>query len=148
FVAGAGAAGLGWGIAGFMFFSTASIAWQMVLALVLAGVAMAAVPVLAPVMAAFFAFTIPALLPITVRFLLQGSSIGFALGALGVVFGAGLAVGAWRMHQAIVRALVLAFENHDLVAKLSREVAERARAEAGLREARDELEARVRDGIQ
>jgi PAS domain-containing protein len=146
FIAGAAAAGLGWGAAGLLFFSeTSSATWQMFLALVLAGVATAAVPVLAALMSAFLAFTIPTLLPIVARFFLEGSPVGFAVGTLGVVFGAGLGVSAWRMHQAIVGALVLAFENHDLVAELSVEVAERARAEAGLRDARDELEARVRE---
>ena len=145
FVAGAAGAGLGWGVAGILFFSGTSAAWQMFLALVLAGVAMAGVPVLAPAMGAFLAFTIPTLLPITARFLLEGGATGLAVGALGVVFGGGLAASAWRMHQAIVGALVLAFENHDLVSELSVEVAERGRAEAGLREARDELEVRVRE---
>ena len=45
FVVGVAAAGLGWGMAALLFFST-STPWQMFLALVLAGVAMAAVPVL------------------------------------------------------------------------------------------------------
>src|SRR5262249_58797185 len=101
---------------------------------VLAGVAMASVSVLAPVMAAFFAFTIPALLPITGRFLLQGQSTGLGMAALGVLYAAGLAFGAWRMHQAIVRALRLAFENRDLVAEL--------------RAARAELEQRVRESTE
>jgi PAS domain S-box-containing protein len=131
FIAGAAAGGLGWGAAGILFFSDASVPWQMFLALVLAGVGMASVPVLAPVMAAFFAFTIPTLLPIIGRFLLQGQATGLGMAALGVVFGGGLAFSAWRMHQAIVRALVLAFENRDLVAEL--------------RAARDELEQRVQE---
>ncbi len=131
FVVGAAAGGLGWGAAGILFFADTSVPWQMFLALVLAGVAMASVPVLAPVMAAFFAFTIPTLVPIIGRFLLQGQSTGLSMAALGVLFGGGLAFGAGRMHQAIVRALVLAFENRDLVAEL--------------RTARDELEQRVRE---
>ena len=40
FVAGAAAAGLGWGAAGILFFSESSIPWLMFLALVLAGVGM------------------------------------------------------------------------------------------------------------
>src|SRR5262249_10852778 len=102
FVTGAAAAGLGWGAAGFLFFSETSVPWQMFLALVLAGVAMAAVPVLASVLAAFFAFTIPTLLPITVRFLLQGQPTGLGMATLGVLFGGGLGFSAWRMHQALV----------------------------------------------
>jgi PAS domain S-box-containing protein len=145
FVAGAAAAGLGWGAAGFLFFSGTSVPWQMFLALVLVGVVMAAVPVLAPVLAAFFAFTVPTLLPITVRFLLQGQPTGLCLAALGVVLGCCLGFGAWRAHQVLVRALVLAFENRDLVAELSVEVLERRRAEASLRAARDELEQRVHE---
>jgi len=145
FVAGAAAAGLGWGAAGFLFFLETSVPWQMFLALVLAGVAMAAVPVLAPVLAAFFVFTIPTLLPITVRFLLQGPPTGLCMAALGVLFGGNLGFSAWRMHQALVRALVLAFENRDLVAELSVEVLERRRAEDSLRAARDELEQRVHE---
>ena len=86
FVWRAAAAGLGWGAAGFLFFSETSVPWQMFLALVLAGVAMAAVPVLAPVLAAFFAFIIPTLLPITVRFLLQDQPTGLGMAALGVLF--------------------------------------------------------------
>ena len=145
FVAGAAAAGLGWGAAGILFFSETSVPWQMFLGLVLAGVAMAAVPVLAPVLAAFFAFTIPTLLPITAQFFLQGQPIGLGMAALAVVFGCSLGFGAWRAHQAVVRALVLAFENRDLVAELSVEVLERRRAEASVRAARDELEQRVHE---
>ena len=145
FVAGAAGAGLGWGAAGILFFSETSGAWLTFLALVLAGVAMASVPVLAPVMAAFLAFTIPTLLPMTVRLLLQGHPTGLAMAALGALFGTGLGFSAWRMHRAIVRALVLAFENRDLVAELSVEVIERAAAEASVRAAHDELEQRVRE---
>jgi two-component system cell cycle sensor histidine kinase/response regulator CckA len=145
FVAGAAGAGLGWGAAGVLFFSATSIPWQMFLALVLAGVGMASVPVPAPVMSAFLAFAVPTMLPVTARFLVQGEPIGPAMAALGALFGGGLVLSAWRMHRAIVRALVLAFENRDLVAELSVEVAERARAEAGARAARDELEQRVRE---
>jgi PAS domain S-box-containing protein len=145
FVTGATAAGLGWGAAGILFFSETSVPWQMFLALVLAGVAMAAVPVLAPVLTAFFAFTIPTLLPIIARFLLQGQPTGLGMAALGVLFGGGLGFSAWRMHQGLVRTLVLAFENRDLVAELSVEVLERRRAEANVRAARDELEQRVHE---
>ena len=145
FVAGTAAAGLGWGAAGILFFSEVSVPRQMFLALVLAGVAMASVPVLAPVLTAFLAFTIPTLLPITGRFLLQGQSTGLGVATLGVLFGAGLGFSAWRMHQAIVRALMLAFENRDLVAELSVEVLERSRAEASVRAAHDELEQRVHE---
>jgi PAS domain S-box-containing protein len=145
FVAGAAAAGLGWGAAGFLFFSETSVPWQMFLALVMVGVVMAAVPVLAPVLAAFFAFTVPTLLPITVRFLLQGQPTGLCLATLGVVLGCCLGFGAWRAHRVLVRALVLAFENRDLVAELSVEVLERRRAEASVRAARDELEQRVHE---
>ena len=67
------------------------------------------------------------------------------MATLGVLFGGGLGFSAWRMHQAIVRALMLAFENRDLVAELSVEVLERSRAEASVRTARDELEQRVRE---
>ena len=73
-------------------------------------------------MGAFFAFIIPTLLPITARFLFQGQSTGLGMATLGMLFGGGLSFGAWRMHQAIVQALVLAFENRDLVAELSVEV--------------------------
>jgi PAS domain S-box-containing protein len=145
FVAGAAAAGLGWGAAGILFFFEASVPWQMFLALVLAGVAMASVPVLAPVMPAFLAFAVPTLLPIIARFLFEGHSTGLGMAALGVLFGGGLGLSAWRMHRAVGRALVLAFENRDLVAELSVEVVERTRAEASVRAARDELEQRVRE---
>src|SRR5262249_11244755 len=104
-----------------------------------------AVPVLAPVLGAFFAFAIPTLLPIITRFLLQGQLIGLGMAALAVVFACSLGFCAWRAHQALVRALVLAFENRDLVAELSVEVLERRRAEASVRAARDELEQRVHE---
>ncbi len=143
FVAGAAAAGIGWGAAGLLFFSPASVPWQMFLSLVLAGVAMAAVPVLSPLRTAFAAFAIPTLVPITARFFVQADATGLGMGILGVVFGGGLGLSAWRLNQAIARALVLAFENRDLVAELSVEVLERRRAEASVRAARDLLEQRV-----
>jgi hypothetical protein len=116
FVTGAMAAGLGWGAAGGLFFSAASVPWQMFLALVLAGVTMAAVPVLAPVLAAFCAFTIPTLLPITVRFLPHGPPIGLGMAAFGVLFGTGSRLQRPAPAPGAVWALVLAFENRDLVA--------------------------------
>jgi PAS domain S-box-containing protein len=145
FIVGAAAAGLGWGAGGIVFFSETSIPWQMFLALILAGVATASVPVLASDMAAFLVFSIPTVAPITARFLVQGHAIGIAMAALGTLFGGGLVFSAWRMHEAIIRALVLAFENRDLVTELSVEVAERVRAEAEVRAARDELEQRVQE---
>jgi PAS domain S-box-containing protein len=106
---------------------------------------MASASVLSPVLAAFHAFAVPTLLPITLRFLLLGTTTGLATAALGVVFSAGLVLSAWSMHRALSRALALAFENRDLVANLSVQVSERARAEAELRAAHDELERRVEE---
>jgi PAS domain S-box-containing protein len=145
FVVGAAAAGLGWGASGIVFFPETSMPWQMVLALIVAGVATASVPVLASDMAAFLAFSIPTVAPITARFLMEGHAIGIGMAVLGTIFGGGLVFGAWRMHGAVVRALVLAFENRDLVTELSIEVAERARVEAEVRAARDDLERRVQE---
>jgi PAS domain S-box-containing protein len=145
FVLGALAAGIGWGGAGALLFPDVSVRWQMFLGLVIAGVAMASAPVLSPVPAAFHAFVVPTVLPITLRFLLQGQAIGFATGALGLVFLSGLVLSAWRMHRTLAEALALSFENRDLVADLSVQVAERARAQAELRAAHDELEQRVEE---
>ncbi len=107
------AAGLGWGAAGVVFFSQTSVPWQMILSLILAGVAMAAVPVLAPLMTAFLAFAIPALLPITAQFFLQREATAFGMGIFGVLFGGGLAL-----------------------QRLAHEPGDRASSPAGLREPR------------
>jgi signal transduction histidine kinase len=159
FIFGAGAAGIAWGGAGVLLFVPDSLGHQIFLAFVLGGMMTGAVAVLSWVKMAFLAFLIPAAIPIIFQFFLQGGDLFIAMGVMSVIFTVALLTMSRHLHASVSESLSLRFDKMDLIHNLSasesqttainialrEEVAERIKAEMGLRAARDELEARVHD---
>jgi two-component sensor histidine kinase len=85
-VAGIGASGLLWGLAGVFLFPIESTAHQAFIAFVLAGMVAGAVGTCYSVFPAFAFFSFPALLPIFFRFLLTGDELHTAMAAMTFLF--------------------------------------------------------------
>ena len=84
---GLGLAGLLWGAAGLFLFPLHSVAHQVFIAFVLAGMVAGAVGVFSPLLPVFLSFSIPALVPITVRFFAIGDTLHMGMGAMTTLFG-------------------------------------------------------------
>ncbi len=120
FAIGTGMAAVGWGIAGIALYPRDQLANQVILAFVLGGMVLGAGSILAARPEAFFAFILPAGMPVSVRFLLQGDALHFAMGLLAATFTVATLITTWRIHLTIRSSLNLQFENEDLVVDLRR----------------------------
>jgi signal transduction histidine kinase len=78
--------GLLWGATGIFLFPVHSIAHQVFIAFVIAGMVAGAVGVFSPIMPIFLAFSIPALVPITIRCILISDQMHMAMGAMITLF--------------------------------------------------------------
>ncbi|MEE4263767.1 MAG: hypothetical protein V2I56_13835 [Desulfobacteraceae bacterium] len=78
--------GLLWGSTAIFLFPVHSVAHQVFVAFVLAGMVAGAVGVFSPLIPVFLTFSIPALAPITIRFLTFGDALRMAMGAMTVLF--------------------------------------------------------------
>lgn len=139
YVVGAGAAGSVWGTAALVLFPTDSIAHQVFVAFVLAGMAAGGIGVLAPRMEACLAFLLPALLPLAARYLTLDTTLQTAMGIMTLIFLAGITLSARSFHRVICTSLDLRFDNQELEA----EIARRRRAEEQLFQEKDRLQATV-----
>jgi len=79
--------GILWGATALFLFPLHSVAHQVFIAFVLAGMVAGAVGVFSPLLPVFLAFSIPALVPITVRFFTMGDSLHMGMGAMTSLFG-------------------------------------------------------------
>jgi len=84
--AGLAISGLLWGATGIFLFPVHSVAHQVFIAFVIAGMVAGAVGVFSPIMPVFLAFSIPALVPITIRFILINDQLHMAMGAMITLF--------------------------------------------------------------
>lgn len=151
--AGATLSGIGWGAAGVLLFPAESIAHQVFLLLVLAGMTAGAVVVLPARMETCRAFMIPILLPVTFRLFTMGDEVHIAMGAMASLFLLAMLVIARRMHRTINTSLNFRFANRDLISyltaakgraerlneELAGEITRRKRTEAILRESQEQL---------
>jgi diguanylate cyclase (GGDEF)-like protein/PAS domain S-box-containing protein len=140
YVVGAAAAGTVWGAAALVLFPMASIAHQVFVAFVLAGMAAGGIAVLAPRMEACVVFLAPALLPLAIRFLSQGGALQTAMGGMTLLFLVAITLSAWNFHRAIRSSLNLRFDKQELQA----EIALRQRAEEQLSQEKERLQTIVR----
>ncbi|WP_332670869.1 diguanylate cyclase domain-containing protein [Aromatoleum sp.] len=140
YFAGAGAAGCVWGAAGLVLFPPDSIAHQVFVAFVLAGMSAGAVSVLASRIETCIAFMLPALLPLAIRYLTLHTPLQTAMGVMTVIFLVALSVSAWNFHCAIRTSLRLRFDKQDLEA----EIARRVRAEERLFNEKERLQTTLR----
>ena len=86
-ILGLGIAGILWGAAGLFLFPLRSVAHQVFIAFVLAGMVAGAVGVFSPLLPVFLSFSIPALVPIAVRFFAIGDTLHLGMGAMTTLFG-------------------------------------------------------------
>ena len=135
---GTGASGLLWGAGTVLLYGPGDHSSELILVFVVAGMTAGAAGTLATYLPAFFAFAVPAILPLAVRILLEGGSLHLAMGALGLVYLAALAIIAQNTSHAVTEAFRLGFENDALLARLSR-------AQAELEESNRTLEPRVEE---
>ena len=136
YLMGTGLAGSVWGAAAFVLFPLESIAHQVFVAFVLAGMSAGGISVLAPRMEACLAFLTPALLPLAIRYLTLQTTLQAVMGIMTLIFFAAMTVSAWSFHCAIRTSLNLRFDKQGLEA----EIAQRQRAEEALFQERERLQ--------
>ncbi|TAJ09345.1 MAG: response regulator [Nitrospirae bacterium] len=148
-----GLLGIGWGITGSLLFPVDSIAHQMFLVFVLAGMVSGAAAYLPASKPAFLCFVLPLLIPLTVRLLTMGDEVHLFMGLMAVLYGAALWATAWRTHVTIVASLNLRHENRELIAyltdakeraerlntDLTAEIEQRRQTEAALKQSEEQL---------
>lgn len=153
YVVATGLLGVGWGAAGALLFPLESVAHQMFLIFVLAGMVSGAAAYLPASQPAFLSFVLPLLLPLTLRLLTMGDEVHLFMGFMAVLYGVALWATAWRTHVTIVTSLNLRHENRELIAyltdakekadrlneDLTAEVAQRRQAEAALKQSEEQL---------
>jgi signal transduction histidine kinase len=135
---GTGVSGVLWGAGGVLLYAAGDHKAELILVFVAAGMTAGAAGTMAYYLPAFFAFATPTLLPLAARILLEGGSLHIAMGVLGVVYGAALALVAQNTSHAVTESFRLGFENDALLARLSR-------AQADLEESNRTLEERVEE---
>ncbi len=136
--------GILWGSAAIFLFPIDSVGHQAFIAFITGGMVAGAVGAFTAVIASFFVFTIPALLPICLRFLLLGSGIHVAMGAMVFLFLLIISGTAIRMHRDIINLLALKYEKSALIADLQQEVDQRREAQQNLKRQKEQVEETVR----
>ncbi|MGO8995018.1 MAG: ATP-binding protein [Polyangiaceae bacterium] len=122
--------GLAWGILGGALFPESSVAYQLAIGFVLAGLAAGSVAYFSSVPAAYYAFAGTALIPYAARLFAIGGVLQVTLGGLTVLYVGALAANVHRVNGVIRESFRVGFANEELVEKLRGEVDERTRAEA------------------
>lgn len=152
-----------WGSAGIFLFP-AEISHQIFIIFVLAGMTAGAVVSFSSLLKVGLIFIVLTLAPLSVRLFIEGHDIHLAMGVMSLIFMWLMVMTSRRMYQTTLTSLKLGFENSDLVAvlarekeatedlnrELRREIGERRRIEAGLRESEAHVRAvidNVPDGI-
>jgi hypothetical protein len=120
---GAIAIGLGWGLAGVLLFPMGSAFHMSILTLFIAGVSYVATVHHMPT-TAYFPLILVQLLPLSARYFHQGDQAHVTVGALILMFAAGLILVGRRMHNINTESLTLRFANTDLVNTLQGQKAE------------------------
>lgn len=118
FVTGVCLAGLGWGAAGIWLFPKGDLTHQVLLAFVLGGMMLGGGSILAARPEAFLSFLIPAGLPASLHFFLPVDEVHLAMGSLASIFTLATVLSTWRIYLTIDSALILQFENRDLLSAL------------------------------
>lgn len=163
FTIGTVVAGIIWGSAG-IFLLSGEQSHQVFVIFVLAGMTAGAVVSFSSLWKVGLIFILFTLAPLSVRLLVEGREMHLAMGLMSLLFMVLMVVISRRMYKTTLTSLKLGFENSDLVAvlarekaatedlnrELRREIGERARIEAGLRESEAHVRAvldNVPDGI-
>lgn len=135
YVAGTGLAGAVWGASALVMVPSTSLAHEVFVAFVLAGMAAGSITVLAFRMEACVAFLLPALLPLVFSYLTRGTTLHTVMGVMSSMFLVGMVISASTFNRSVRSALMLRFDKREL----EEEVARRDRAEKALLLERDRL---------
>jgi serine phosphatase RsbU (regulator of sigma subunit)/anti-sigma regulatory factor (Ser/Thr protein kinase) len=109
---------LGWGASGLFFFRDDSLAHQVFLIGMLAGVSAGAVPLLSASLRSTYVLLVLAITPVATRLLSADDVESRYLGILGIVFISIMAISAKRSHARTRDALALRRHNDELVTEL------------------------------
>ena len=118
FLVGVAFAGVGWGGAAVILYTSANLIIQLFILLVIGGMMLGAGSLLAARIEAALVFLLPAGLIPAVRLLLQGDKMHLAMGFLAGVFTIVTVLNTIRIHRVLVLSLKLQFENSDLLQEL------------------------------
>lgn len=117
FYAGATAAGLTWGMAGFWLFPADSHA-QMLMTFALSGIAAGGMSTLGMLPMAYAAFLLCSVLPFSLRLLLHPGHYYTLMAVMSLVFVVFLVMAAWRASRVFAESQRLRFENEDMTEKM------------------------------
>ncbi|MGZ8263328.1 MAG: EAL domain-containing protein [Burkholderiales bacterium] len=119
FVAGAAASGIVWGVLGSALYPAGWLPHEVLLILIICGMAVASILTLASMRHAFLAFLLPAMLPLVPTVFLQGTAIHWYMGVLVLVFLVVMLASGPVVSEMIGEAIGMKFENSELLARLS-----------------------------
>ena len=137
YVVGAALAGSVWGATAFVMIPSASVAHEVFVAFVLAGMSAGSVTVLAFRKEACMAFLFLTLLPLVFRYLALGTTLHMAMGVMTSLFLVSMVISASSFNRAVRTTLRLRFDKRELEEENRR----RERAEQALSLERDRLKA-------
>ncbi len=120
FNVGVAATGLGWGVAGTLFYAIDSLPHQAMVVFALAGMTGGAVAYLSFTRGVFPLYAVFTLGPFIATNFVRGGTLYTTTGVLVLVFFTGLMVSSRRMHLAFVESLMLRSENVDLLEAVRR----------------------------
>ncbi|MGZ3157540.1 MAG: diguanylate cyclase domain-containing protein [Burkholderiaceae bacterium] len=115
---GTGLAGCVWGSTALLLFPMNSLANQVFVAFVLAGMSAASISVLASRMEVCLAFLLPTLLPLLFQYMTLQSHLQTAMGVMTLLFLLGTIFSAWNFHRVIRTSLNLRFDKQELEAEM------------------------------
>lgn len=118
FAVGAGATGFVWGLAWFPFYSPDAEVASLFLPFMMAGVTGGSLVILTGNMPAFCSFLFAAMIPILIRLGIEGDAQHLIMGAMTLVYMAGLTLLARPMSQSLVSSVHLASMNEKLIRQL------------------------------
>ena len=137
YVVGAALSGGVWGAAALVMIPSGSVAHEVFVAFVLAGMSAGSVTVLAFRMETFMAFLLPTLLPLVYRYLTLGTTLHMAMGVMTSIFLVGMVISASSFNRSVRTSLILRFDKREL----EEENRQRERAEQALSLETDRLKA-------
>ncbi|MEP6739824.1 MAG: ATP-binding protein [Caldimonas sp.] len=112
--------GLVWGV-GAVYLMTPSSTEQLIVMVVISATASGAVPAFGNYLPATYAYIAPAMVPFIVWSATRGDALHAALTPLAIVFTSAYMVLAWRYNTHLLQALLVRFENLDLVEDLQKQ---------------------------
>lgn len=137
YVTGTALAGSVWGATAFVMIPSPSLAHEVLVAFVLAGMSAGSITVLAFRVESCLAFLLPTLLPLVVRYLTLETTLHIAMAIMTALFLLGMVVSALKFNRSVRTSLILRFDKRELVAENRR----RELVEQALKLEKDRLQA-------